>query len=225
MARKTNRDILQDIQRRITKSERKYEKKGFSVNIPSWYNDLLERAQTKGARITKKMLGEAEELAKHFKRTVVPKAEREAEKIRKKEERERETRYEPQEDYDYEEIPEEYGPPQEYDYDEIPEESSAAVELIINALRECMSAGSFLADSLLGKLEFAIEKYGVVAVGKSIEGDADNIVEAVHRMAFYEGKNNKSDALSYYNAIEATINHAMNGAEDMLMYEENSYGL
>lgn len=207
MARQTNRDILKDIQRRITRSERKYEKQGFTVNIPSWYNDLLERAQTKGARITKKMLGKAEELAKHFKRTVVPEAEREAEKNRK-----------PKPEKPYE-------PPQDDGYEEIPEESSAAVELIINALRECMSAGSFLADSLLGKLEFAIQKYGVVAVGKSIEGDADNIVEAIHRMAFYEGKNNKSDALSYYNAIEATINHAMNGAEDMLMYEENSYGL
>lgn len=243
MARKTNRDIFKTIERRILKSQRKYERQGFTVNLPTWFIDLQERATQKGKRITKKMLSEAEKLAKNFKKTTVPKYERLAEKQRKKEEREAQKQY--FKDYwnkfyekeyeelsfasqdDFEEDDELFHPQYEDEYDEdyYLDESSAVLQEVITALEEMISNGSKTADELLLALQTAIDTDGQRKVAKGIASVGADLKDTLGLMGYIEQKQDYTGAFAFQSKAMSLITKGIYGVEELSKVRENNYGL
>lgn len=243
MARKTNRDIFRTIEQRIQKSQRKYERQGFTVNLPTWFTDLQERATQKGKRITKKMLGEAEKLAKNFKRTTVPKAERDAEKERKAEEARREQRKKEIRDrwsrqgtehlrekvrYHYEEEDDELFHPQyedAYYEDELPDESSAILQEVITRLEDALANGVLSADELLLALQTAIDTEGERKVAKGIASVGDDLEEAIRQMKYWSEKVNPDYERQYADESLRLISKGIHGVTDLAGSGNNGYGL
>lgn len=242
MARKTNRDIFRTIEQRIQKSQIKYERQGLTVNLPTWFTDLQERATQKGKRITKKMLGEAEKLAKNFKKTTVPKAEREAEKTLKRNEREISKASQHWQDY-YEQLQEQTKP--SYDYDEYSEddelfhpqyedeydedyyldESSAVLQEVITALEEMISNGSKTADELLLALQTAIDTEGQRKVAKGIASVGADLKDTLGLMGYIEQKQDYTGAFAFQSRAMSLITKGIYGVEELSKVRENNYGL
>lgn len=242
MARQTNRDIFRTIEQRILKSQRKYERQGFTVNLPTWFIDLQERATQKGKRITKKMLSEAEKLAKNFKRTTVPKAEREAEKTLKRNEREISKASQHWQDY-YERLQEQTTP--SYDYDEysedddlfhpqyedeyyeeeLPDESSAVLQGVITLLEDMLSNGVNSADELLLALQTAIDTEGERKVAKGIASVGDELIDAIQKMGYWSTKVNADYESEWTGKAYSLITKGIYGATDLAGSGNNGYGL
>lgn len=243
MARQTNRDIFRSIEQRIQKSQRKYERQGFTVNLPSWYTELQQRATEKGKRFTKKMLSEAEKLAKSFKKTTIPKAERQAEKQRKKEEREAQKQYFkdywnkfykkeyeslPAGSYDeYEEDDELFHPQYEDEYyeEELPDESSAVLQEVITALEDLLANGSKTADELLMAIQTAIDTEGQRAVAKGIASVGKDLKDALSLMGYIEKKQDYTGAFAFQSKAMSLITKGIYGVEELSKVRENNYGL
>lgn len=242
MARQTNRDIFRSIEQRIQKSQRKYERQGFTVNLPTWFTDLQQRATQKGKRITKKMLGEAEKLAKNFKKTTVPKAEREAEKILKRKEREISKASQHWQDY-YERLQEQTIPSYEYDEyseddelfhpqyedeyyeEELPDESSAVLQEVITALEDLLSNGSKTADELLLAIQTAIDTEGQRKVAKGIASVGKDLKDALSLMGYIEKKQDYTGAFAFQSKAMSLITKGIYGIEELSKVRENNYGL
>lgn len=242
MARQTNRDIFRSIEQRIQKSQRKYQRQGFTVNLPTWFTDLQERATQKGKRITKKMLSEAEKLAKNFKKTTVPKAEREAEKTLKRNEREISKASQHWQDY-YEQLQEQTRPsydydeysdddelfhPQyedEYDEDYYLDESSAVLQEVITALEEMISNGSKTADELLLALQTAIDTEGQRKVAKGIASVGADLKDTLGLMGYIEQKQDYTGAFAFQSKAMSLITKGIYGVEELSKVRENNYGL
>lgn len=242
MARQTNRDIFRSIEKRIQKSQRKYERQGFTVQLPAWFTELQERASQKGKRITKKMLGEAEKLAKSFKKTTVPKSEREAEKIQKRNEREIAKASQHWQDY-YEQLKEQSRP--SYDYDEftdddelfhpqyedeyyeeeLPDESSAILQAVITRLEDALSNGVLSADELLLALQTAIDTEGQLKVAKGIASVGDDLLEAIRQMKYWSEKVNPEYEREFADESLRLISKGIYGATDLAGSGSNWYGL
>lgn len=227
MARQTNRDIFRSIEKRIQKSQRKYQNQGFTVNLPSWFTELQQRATEKGKRFTKKMLGEAEKLARNFKRTTVPKAEREAEKQRKKEEREAQKRYK---DYwnKFDEQDDELFHPQyedDYDEEELPDETSAVLQEVITLLEDALANGVYSADEVLLALQTAIDTYGTRKVAKGIASVGDKLKEAIRQMRYWSEKVNPEYESDWAGESIRLIGQSINGVSDLAGSGSNGYGL
>lgn len=242
MARQTNRDIFRTIEHRIQKSQRKYERQGFTVNLPTWFTDLQERASQKGKRITKKMLGEAEKIAKNFKKTTVPKAEREAEKTLKRNEREiakMPSKYReyydqlqdynvPTFDHDFEDADDELFHPQyddDYDDDLLLNESSAVLQEVITALEEMLAGGSKTADELLLAIQTAIDTEGQRKVASSLESIGADLKDAIGLMGYIEQKQDYTGAFAFQSKAMSLITKAIYGVEELSKVMENNYGL
>lgn len=227
MARQTNRDIFRTIEQRIRKSQRKYERQGFTVNLPSWFIDLQQRATEKGKRFTKKMLGEAEKLSKNFKKTTVPKSERLAEKQRKKEEREAQKQY--FKDYwnkfyeDYDLFTPQYED-EEYE-EELPDESSAVLQEVITMLEDALSNGVNSADELLLALQSAIDTEGQRKVAKGIASVGDKLKEAVKEMRYWSEKVNPAYESEWATEALSLIKQGIYGTTDLAGSGSNGYGL
>lgn len=242
MARQTNRDIFRTIEHRIERSQRKYERQGFTVNLPTWFTDLQQRATQKGKRITKKMLGEAEKLAKNFKKTTVPKAEREAEKTLKRNEREiskmsprfREN-YDQLQDYnvptfdhDFEDEDDELFHPMyddDYDDDMLLDESSAVLQEVITALEELLAGGSKTADELLLALQTAIDTEGQRKVASGIASVGDDLKDTLGLMGYIEKNQDYTGAFAFQSKAMSLITKAVYGVEELSKVRENNYGL
>lgn len=242
MARQTNRDIFRSIEQRIQKSQRKYECQGFTVNLPTWFTDLQERVTQKGKRITKKMLSEAEKLAKNFKRTTVPKAEREAEKTLKRNEREIAKASQRWQDY-YEQLKEQSRP--SYDYDEFTDddelfhpqyedefyeedyldESSAVLQEVITVLEDLLANGSKTADELLLAIQTAIDTEGQRAVAKGIASVGKDLKDALSLMGYIEKKQDYTGAFAFQSKAMSLITKGIYGVEELSKVRENNYGL
>lgn len=242
MARQTNRDIFRSIEKRIQKSQRKYERQGFTVNLPTWFTELQERASQKGKRITKKMLGEAEKLAKSFKKTTVPKSEREAEKIQKRNEREIAKASQHWQDY-YEQLKEQSRP--SYDYDEFTDddelfhpqyedefyeeeyldESSAVLQEVITALEDLLANGSKTADELLLAIQTAIDTEGQRAVAKGIASVGKDLKDALSLMGYIEKKQDYTGAFAFQSKAMSLITKGIYDVEELSKVRENNYGL
>lgn len=242
MARQTNRDIFRTIEHRIQKSQRKYERQGFTVKLPTWFTDLQERASQKGKRITKKMLGEAEKLAKNFKKTTVPKAEREAEKTLKRNEREiakMPSKYReyydqlqdynvPTFDHDFDDPDDELFHPQyEDDYyeDELPDESSAILQEVITRLEDALANGVLSADELLLALQTAIDTEGERKVAKGIASVGDDLGEAIRQMKYWSEKVNPEYEREFADESLRLISKGIYGLTDLAGSGNNGYGL
>lgn len=242
MARQTNRDIFRSIEKRIQKSQRKYERQGFTVQLPAWFTELQERASQKGKRITKKMLGEAEKLAKSFKKTTVPKSEREAEKIRKRNEREiakmpshyREY-YDQLQDYNnpavdryFDEEDDELFHPQyedEFYEEEYLDESSAVLQEVITALEDLLANGSKTADELLLAIQTAIDTEGQRAVAKGIASVGKDLKDVLSLMGYIEKKQDYTGAFAFQSKAMSLITKGIYGVEELSKVRENNYGL
>lgn len=242
MARQTNRDIFRTIEQRIKKSQRKYERQGFTVNLPTWFTDLQERASQKGKRITKKMLGEAEKLAKNFKKTTVPKAERQAEKTLKRNEREiskasqhwqdyyERLKEQSKPSYDYDEYSEDdelFHPQYEDDYyeDELPDESSAILQEVITRLEDALANGVLSADELLLALQTAIDTEGERKVAKGIASVGDDLGEAIRQMKYWSEKVNPEYEREFADESLRLISKGIYGVTDLAGSGNNGYGL
>lgn len=242
MARQTNRDIFRTIEHRIQKSQRKYERQGFTVKLPTWFIDLQERASQKGKRITKKMLGEAEKLAKNFKKTTVPKAEREAEKTLKRNEREiskasqhwqehyqrLQEQSKPSYDYDeYSEDDELFHPQYEDEYyeDDYLDESSAVLQEVITALEELLAGGSKTADELLLAIQTAIDTEGQRKVASSIASVGDELKDTIGLMGYIEKNQDYTGAFVFQSKAMSLITKGIYGVEELSKVRENNYGL
>ena len=242
MARQTNRDIFRTIEHRIQKSQRKYERQGFTVNLPTWFTDIQERASQKGKRITKKMLGEAEKLAKNFKRTTVHKAEREAEKTLKRNEREISKASQHWQDY-YEQLQEQsryshyddesayddelFHPQYEDEYyeDDYLDESSAVLQEVITALEEMLASGSKTADELLLAIQTAIDTEGQRKVAKGIASVGKDLKDALGLMGYIEQKQDYTGAFAFQSKALSLITKGVYGVEELSKVRENNYGL
>lgn len=242
MARQTNRDIFRSIEQRIQKSQRKYERQGFTVNLPSWYIELQQRATEKGKRFTKKMLSKAEKLAKSFKKTTIPKAERQAEKIRKRNEREIAKSSKHWQDY-YEQLKEQSR--LSYDYDEFTDddelfhpqyedefyeedyldESSAVLQEVITALEDLLANGSKTADELLLAIQTAIDTEGQRAVAKGIASVGKDLKDALSLMGYIEKKQDYTGAFAFQSKAMSLITKGIYGVEELSKVRENNYGL
>ena len=243
LGRTTNRDIFRTIEKRIEKSQRKYERQGFTVNLPKWFIDLQQRATQKGKRFTKKMLSEAEKLAKNFKRTTVPKAERQAEKQRKKEEREAQKQYFKdywnkfyEKEYDslaggsydeYSDGDELFHPQYEDDYyeDDYLDESSAVLQEVITALEEMLASGSKTADELLLAIQTAIDTEGQRKVAKGIASVGKDLKDALGLMGYIEQKQDYTGAFAFQSKAMSLITKGVYGVEELSKVRENNYGL
>lgn len=243
MARQTNRDIFRSIEQRIQRSQRKYERQGFTVNLPSWFTELQQRATEKGKRFTKKMLSEAEKLAKSFKKTTIPKAERQAEKQRKKEEREAQKQY--FKDYwdkfyekeyeslsggrydEYSEDDELFHPQYEDEYyeEELPDESSAILQEVITRLEDALANGVLSADELLLALQTAIDTEGERKVAKGIASVGDDLGEAIRQMKYWSEKVNPEYEREFADESLRLIRKGIYGATDLAGSGNNGYGL
>lgn len=243
MARQTNRDIFRSIEQRIQKSQRKYERQGFTVNLPSWYTELQQRATEKGKRFTKKMLSEAEKLAKSFKKSTIPKAERQAEKQRKKEEREAQKQY--FKDYwnkfyekeyeslsagsydEYAEDDELFHPQYEDEYyeEELPDEASAILQAVITRLEDALSNGVLSADELLLALQTAIDTEGQLKVAKGIASVGDDLLEAIRQMKYWSEKVNPEYERQFADESLRLISKGIYGVTDLAGSGNNGYGL
>lgn len=243
MARQTNRDIFRSIEQRIQKSQLKYERQGFTVNLPSWYIELQQMATEKGKRFTKKMLSEAEKLAKSFKKTTIPKAERQAEKQRKKEEREAQKQY--FKDYwnkfyekeyeslsagsydEYSEDDELFHPQYEDEYyeEELPDESSAVLQGVITLLEDMLSNGVNSADELLLALQTAIETEGERKVAKGIASVGDELIDAIQKMGYWSTKVNADYESEWTGKAYSLITKGIYGVTDLAGSGNNGYGL
>lgn len=228
MARQTNRDIFHSIEKRIQKSQRKYERQGFTVNLPTWFTDLQERATEKGKRFTKKMLSETEKLAKSFKKSTIPKAERQAEKKRKKEERESVSSA----GYDeYAEDDELFHPQYEDEYyeedyeEELPDESSAVLQEVITALEDLLANGSKTADELLLAIQTAIDTEGQRKVAKGIASVGEDLKDALSLMGYIEKKQDYTGAFAFQSKAMSLITKGIYGVEELSKVRENNYGL
>lgn len=242
MARQTNRDIFRSIEQRIRKSQRKYERQGFTVNLPTWFTDLQERVTQKGKRITKKMLSEAEKLAKNFKRTSVPKAEREAEKTLKRNEREIAKESQHWQDY-YEQLKEQSRPSYEYDEftdddelfhpqyedeeyeEELPDEASAVLQEVITLLEDALSNGIYSADELLLSIQTAIDTEGYRKVAKGIASVGDELKDAIQKMGYWSEKVNSDYESEWAGKALGLIRKGIYGATDLAGSGSNGYGL
>lgn len=242
MARQTNRDIFKSIEQRIRKSQRKYERQGFTVNLPTWYTDLQQRALQKGKRITKKMLSEAEKLAKNLKRTTVSKAEREAEKTRKRNEREISKMPKHWQDYydvlegkskhsyDYDEYSEDddlFNPQYEDEYyeEELPDEASAVLQEVIALLEDALSNGIYSADELLLSIQTAIDTEGYRKVAKGIASVGDELKDAIQKMGYWSEKVNADYESEWAGKAIGLIKKGIYGATDLAGSGSNGYGL
>ena len=242
MARHTNRDIFRSIEQRIQKSQRKYERQGFTVKLPTWFTDLQERASQKGKRITKKMLGEAEKLAKNFKKTTVPKAEREAEKTLKRNQREiskssqhwqdyyEQLQEQSKHSYDYDEYSEDdelFHPQYEDDYyeEELPDESSAILQEVITRLEDALANGVLSADELLLALQTAIDTEGERKVAKGIASVGDDLGEAIRQMKYWSEKVNPEYEREFADESLRLISKGIYGVTDLAGSGNNGYGL
>lgn len=243
MARQTNRDIFRSIEQRIQKSQRKYERQGFTVNLPSWYTELQQRATEKGKRFTKKMLSKAEKLAKSFKKTTIPNAERQAEKQRKKEEREAQKQY--FKDYwnkfyekeyeelasasqdEFEEDDELFHPQYEDEYyeEELPDESSAVLQEVITLLEDMLSNGVYSADELLLALQTAIDTEGERKVAKGIASVGDELIDAIQKMGYWSSKVSADYESEWTGKAFSLITKGIYGATDLAGSGSNGYGL
>lgn len=228
MARQTNRDIFRTIEKRIEKSQRKYERQGFTVNLPKWFIDLQQRATEKGKRFTKRMLGEAEKLAKNLKKTTVPKAERQAEKQRKKEEREAQKQY--FKDYwnkFYDEDDELFHPQyeDEDDTEELPDETSAVLQEVITLLEDALANGVLSADELLLALQTAIDTEGERKVAKGIASVGDDLGEAIRQMKYWSEKVNPEYEREFADESLRLISKGIYGVTDLAGSGNNGYGL
>lgn len=242
MAQQTNRDIFRTIEEKILKSQRKYERQGFTVELPTWFTDLQQRAAQKGKRITKKMLSEAEKLAKNFKKTTVPKAEREAEKTRKRNEREIskmpkhwQDYYDELEDkskhsYDYDEYSkdDELFHPQyedeEYE-EELPDEASAVLQEVITLLEDALSNGIYSADELLLSIQTAIDTEGYRKVAKGIASVGDELKDAIQKMGYWSEKVNADYESEWSGKALGLIKKGIYGTTDLAGSGSNGYGL
>lgn len=227
MARQTNRDIFRSIEQRIQRSQQKYERQGFTVNLPAWFTELQERASQKGKRITKKMLGEAEKLAKSFKKTAVPKAEYEAEKQRKKEEREIAKMPPHWREYYDEEDDELFHPQYEDEYyeEELPDESSAILQEVITRLEDALANGVLSADELLLALQTAIDTEGERKVAKGIASVGDDLGEAIRQMKYWSEKVNPDYEREFADESLRLIRKGIYGVTDLAGSSNNGYGL
>lgn len=242
MARQTNRDIFSAIEKRIEKSQRKYERQGFTVNLPKWFIDLQQRATEKGKRFTKRMLSEAEKLAKNFKKTTVPKAEREAEKTFKRNEREiskasqhwqdyyERLKEQSKPSYDYDEYSEDdelFHPQYEDDYyeDELPDESSAILQEVITRLEDALANGVLSADELLLALQTAIDTEGERKVAKGIASVGDDLGEAIRQMKYWSEKVNPEYEKEFADESLRLISKGIYGVTDLAGSGNNGYGL
>lgn len=228
MARQTNRDIFRTIEKRIQKSQRKYERQGFTVNLPHWFIELQQRATEKGKRFTKRMLGEAEKLAKNFKKTTVPKAERQAEKQRKKEEREAQKQY--FKDYwnkFYDEDDELFHPQyeDEDDTEELPDETSAVLQEVITLLEDALANGVNSADEVLLALQTAIDTEGTRKVAKGIASVGDKLKEAIRQMRYWSEKVNPEYESDWAGESIRLIEQSINRVSDLAGSGSNGYGL
>ena len=242
MARQTNRDIFRSIEKRIQKSQRKYERQGFTVNLPSWYTELQQRATEKGKRFTKKMLSKAEKLAKSFKKTTVPKAEREAEKIQKRNEREIAKMPSHYREY-YDQLQNYNAPPidhylddeddelfhpqyeDEYYEEELPDESSAVLQEVITALEDLLANGSKTADELLLSIQTAIDTEGQRKVAKGIASVGKDLKDALSLMGYVEKKQDYTGAFAFQSKAMSLITKGIYGVEELSKVRENNYGL
>lgn len=243
MARQTNRDIFRSIEQRIHRSQRKYERQGLTVNLPTWFTELQQRATEKGKRFTKKMLSETEKLAKNFKKTTVPKAEIKAAKERKAEEARREQRKKEIRDrwskqgaehlrekirYDYEDVDDELFHPQyedEYDDDYYLDESSAVLQEVITALEEMLATGSKTADELLLAIQTAIDTEGQRKVAKGIASVGKDLKDALGLMGYIEQKQDYTGAFAFQSKAMSLITKGVYGVEELSKVRENNYGL
>lgn len=228
MARQTNRDIFRTIEKRIQKSQRKYERQGFTVNLPDWFIELQQRATEKGKRFTKRMLGEAEKLAKNFKKTTVPKAERQAEKQRKKEEREAQKQY--FKDYwnkFYDEDDELFHPQyeDEDDTEELPDETFAVLQEVITLLEDALANGVNSADEVLLALQTAIDTEGTRKVAKGIASVGDKLKEAIRQMRYWSEKVNPEYESDWAGESIRLIEQSINRVSDLAGSGNNGYGL
>lgn len=242
MARQTNRDIFRTIEQRILKSQRKYERQGFTVNIPKWFTDLQQRAQTKGQRITKKMLGQAEKLAKTFKKTTISKEQREEEKIYRRirrEEARQEEQYRRNRDSYYDDY---YTPPSYYEddeddelfhpqyeddayYDELPDESSSLLQEVITTLEDMLANGVYSADDLLLAIQTAIDSEGERKVAKGLASVGDDLKDAIEKMGYHSTKQNADGESEWANKAFSLIRQGVNSAISLSESSSNGYGL
>lgn len=242
MARQTNRDIFRTIEHRIERSQRKYERQGFTVNLPSWFTELQQRATEKGKRITKKMLSEAEKLAKNFKKTTVPKAEREAEKTLKRNEREiskasqhwqdyyEQIKEQSKHGYDYDEYSEDdelFHPQYEDEYyeEELPDESSAILQEVITRLEDALANGVLSADELLLALQTAIDTEGERKVAKGIASVGDDLEESIRQLKYWSEKVNPEYEREFADESLRLIRKGIYGVTDLAGSGGNGYGL
>lgn len=242
MARQTNRDIFRTIEHRIKRSQRKYERQGFTVNSPSWFTELQQRATEKGKRITKKMLSEAEKLAKNFKRTTVQDAKSKKPKTSKssgtgsrshKPQKEQNRPFEDvgytpfdehEEYYDDDEL---FHPQYEDDYyeDELPDESSAILQEVITRLEDALANGVLSADELLLALQTAIDTEGERKVAKGIAGVGDDLEEAIRQMKYWSEKVNPEYEREFADESLRLISKGIYGVTDLAGSGTNGYGL
>lgn len=242
MARQTNRDIFRTIEQRIERSQRKYERQRLTVNLPTWFTDLQERASQKGKRITKKMLGEAEKLAKNFKRTAVqdvkskkPKTSKSSDTGSKKYKppKEEHTSFEdvdftPFDERDeYYEDDELFHPQYEDEFyeDEYLDESSAVLQEVITALEELLAGGSKTADELLLALQTAIDTEGQRKVASGIASVGDDLKDTLGLMGYIEKNQDYTGAFAFQSKAMSLITKAVYGVEELSKVRENNYGL
>lgn len=242
MARQTNRDIFRTIEHRIQKSQRKYERQGFTVNLPTWFTDLQERASQKGKRITKKMLGEAEKLAKNFKRTTVQDAKSKKQKTSKssgtgsRSHKPQKEQNRPFEDVDYTPFDEheeyydddELFHPQyedEYYEEDYLDESSAVLQEVITALEELLAGGSKTADELLLAIQTAIDTEGQRKVASSIASVGDELKDTIGLMGYIEKNQDYTGAFAFQSKAMSLITKGIYGVEELSKVRENNYGL
>ena len=242
MARQTNRDIFRSIEQRIQKSQRKYERQGLTVNLPNWFTELQERATQKGKRITKKMLSEAEKLAKNFKRSTVqdvksnkPKTSKSSDTGSRSYKPPKEQNI-PFEDVDYTPFDEheeyydddELFHPQyedEYDDDYYLDESSAVLQEVITALEEMLSSGSKTADELLLAIQTAIDTEGQRKVAKGIASVGADLKDTLGLMGYIEQKQDYTGAFAFQSKAMSLITKGIYGVEELSKVRENNYGL
>lgn len=242
MARQTNRDIFRSIEQRIQKSQRKYERQGFTVKLPTWFTELQERATQKGKRITKKMLGEAEKLAKNFKRTTVQGAKSDKPKTSKtsdtgssgyKSPKEQnrpfdDVDYTPFDEYDDYEDDDELFHPQyddEFYEEDYLDESSAVLQEVITALEDLLANGSKTADELLLAIQTAIDTEGQRKVAKGIASVGKDLKDALGLMGYIEKKQDYTGAFAFQSKAMSLITKGIYGVEELSKVRENNYGL